>query len=60
MYFYPTNILFYICCYFYLFFIVFLIPGHLNGIHACSKTIQLEVGQLLQYKYLQNSGEARW
>ena len=43
--------------------LVLLNPGHLNDIHVCSKTIELEVGQILQHKYLQNSykveGEAR-
>ena len=33
-------------------------------IDVCSKSTELEVGQILQYKYLQNSfkaeGEARW
>ena len=45
-------------------FLVFLNPGDLNDIHVCSKTLELEVGQILQYKDLQNSykakGEARW
>ena len=42
----------------------YLNPGHLNDIHVGSKIIELEVGQILQYKYLQNSykaeGKARW
>ena len=36
-------------------------PGHLNDIHVCSKIIELEVGQILQCKYLYKAeGEARW
>ena len=27
-------------------------PGHLNDIHVCSNIIELEVGQILQCKYL--------
>ena len=30
----------------------YLNPGHLNDIHVCSETIELEVRQNLQYKYL--------
>ena len=30
-------------------------PGHLNDVRVCSKTIELEVGQRLQYKYLLDS-----
>ena len=45
-------------------FLFYLNPGRLNDIHVCSKTIELEVGQILLYKYLQNfckaEGEARW
>ena len=50
----------------FLFFVLFLLsvscyldPGNLNDIHVCSKTIELEVGQILQYKYLYNSGMLR-
>ena len=35
-------------------------PGHLNNIHVCAKTIELEVGQTLLCKYLQNSYKAEW
>ena len=51
--------LIYICCYiFVVSFLFFLNPGHLDDIHVCFKTIELDVGKILQYKYLSNSYKA--
>ena len=42
-------------CYFFRLYICYSKSGHLNDIHACSKTIEPEAGQILQCKYLYNS-----
>ena len=50
--FYPTNNIFY---FLYALISIFIasIQGHLNDIHVYYKTTKLEVGQILQYKFLE-------
>ena len=38
--------------------LIFFNSGHLDDVHVCYNTIELEVRQILQNKYLQNSYKA--